>query len=171
MESWTKATLTFVGSWGKTALERRRTVTWNLAAVGRKVTAWKRQAKKTDPKRLTRPLDTNEYIAINYSTNTLKYIPHARRTNLQKSQRAKTKDTNKRVFSSLHKVRLEIKIGLFWIFSLGLVCAKKFRLLVLWSYAYFLKACTLDTRMKHLEENSIFYKDWRTSFSGNISLT
>ena len=67
------------------------------------MTAWKRQAKKTDPKRLTRPLDTNEYIAINYSTNTLKYIPHARRTNLQKSQRAKTKDTNKRVFSSLHK--------------------------------------------------------------------
>ena len=57
------------------------------------MTAWKRKAKKTDLKRLTRPLDTNEYIAINYSTNTLKYIPHARRTNLQKSQRAKTKDT------------------------------------------------------------------------------
>ena len=123
------------------------------------MTAWKRKAKKTDLKRLTRPLDTNEYIAINYSTNTLKYIPHARRTNLQKSQRAKTKDTNKRVFSSLHKVSLEIKIGLFWIFSLGLVCVIKFRLLVLWSYAYFLKACALDTRMKHLEENSIFYKD------------
>ena len=75
------------------------------------MTTWKRQAKKTDPKRLTRPLDTNEYIAINYSTNTLKYIPLERRTNLQKSQRAKTKDTKKRVFSSLHKVRLEIKIG------------------------------------------------------------
>ena len=120
--------------------------------------AWNgKRTKKTDPKRLTRPLDTNEYIAINCSTNTLKYIPHARRTNLQKSQRAKTKDTNKRVFSSLHKVRLEIKIGLFWIFSLGLVCANKFRLLVLWSYAYFLKACALDTRMKHCFIRSLYF--------------
>ena len=59
-------------------------------------------SEKTDPKRLTRPLDTNKYTTINYSTNTLKYIPHARRTNIQKSQRAKTKDTNKQVFSSLH---------------------------------------------------------------------
>ena len=56
------------------------------------MTAWKWQAiKKTDPKRLTRPLDTNEYIAINYSTNTLKYIPHARRTNIQKSKGQKQK--------------------------------------------------------------------------------
>ena len=73
------------------------------------MTAWKWQAKKTDPKRLTRPLDTNEYITINYSTNTLKYILHARRTNIhvQKSQRAKTKDANKRAFSSLqHFFRL-----------------------------------------------------------------
>ena len=59
-------------------------------------------SEKTDPKRLTRPLDTNEYITINYSTNTLKHIPHARRTNIQKSQRAKTKDTDKRVFCSLY---------------------------------------------------------------------
>ena len=59
-------------------------------------------SEKTDPKRLTRPLDTNKYTTINYSTNTLKYIPHARQTNIQKSQRAKTKDTNKQVFSSLH---------------------------------------------------------------------
>ena len=59
-------------------------------------------SEKTDQQRLTRPLDTNEYIKINYSTNKLKYIPHARRTNIQKSQRAKTKDTNKRVISSLH---------------------------------------------------------------------
>ena len=29
-------------------------------------------SEKTDPKGLTRPLDTNEYITINYSTNTLK---------------------------------------------------------------------------------------------------
>ena len=49
----------------------------------------------------TRPLDTNEYIIINYTTNMLKYILHARQTNIQKSQRAKTKDTNKQVFSSL----------------------------------------------------------------------
>ena len=49
-ESWTKATLTFVGSWEKTALEQRRTVTWNLAAVGRKLIAWKRQAKKLTSK-------------------------------------------------------------------------------------------------------------------------
>ena len=34
----------------------------------------------------------------------LKYIPHTRRTNLQKSQRAKTKDTNKRAFSSLQHI-------------------------------------------------------------------
>ena len=61
-------------------------------------------SEKTDPKRLTRPLDAIKYITINYSTNTLKYIPHARRTNVQKSQRAKTKDTNKRVFSSLHTI-------------------------------------------------------------------
>ena len=58
--------------------------------------------EKTDPKRLTHPLDTKKYTTINYSTNTLKYIPHARRTNIQKSQRVKTKDTNKQVFSSLH---------------------------------------------------------------------
>ena len=58
-------------------------------------------SEKTDPKRLTRPSDTNKYTTINYSTNTLKYIPHARQTNIQKSQRAKTKDTNKQVFSSL----------------------------------------------------------------------
>ena len=60
--------------------------------------------KKTDPKRLTRPLDTNEYITVNYSTNTLKYILHARRANIQKSQRAKTKDANKRAFSSLQHI-------------------------------------------------------------------
>ena len=60
-------------------------------------------SEKTDPKRLTHPLDTNKYTTINnYSNNTLKYIPHARRTNIQKSKRAKTKDTNKQVFSSLH---------------------------------------------------------------------
>ena len=53
-------------------------------------------------KRLTRPLDTNKYTTINYLTNTLKYIPHERQTNIQKFQRAKTKDTNKQVFSSLH---------------------------------------------------------------------
>ena len=40
-------------------------------------------------------------MTVNYSTSTLKYIPHARQTTIQKSQRAKTKDTNKRVFSSL----------------------------------------------------------------------
>ena len=79
--------------WGcAETLPRRRTVMWNLAAVGRKMTAWKWQAiKKTDPKRLTRPLDTNEYIAVNYSTNTLKYIPYARRTNIQKSKGQKQK--------------------------------------------------------------------------------
>ena len=58
-------------------------------------------SEKTDPKRLTYPLDTNKYIIINYSTNMLKYILHARKTNIQKSQRAKTKDTNKQMFSSL----------------------------------------------------------------------
>ena len=31
-------------------------------------------SEKIDLKRLTRPLDTNEYIRINYLTNTLKYI-------------------------------------------------------------------------------------------------
>ena len=60
-------------------------------------------SEKTDPKRLTHPLDTNKCTTTNnYSNNTLKYIPHARRTNIQKSKRAKTKDTNKQVFSSLH---------------------------------------------------------------------
>ena len=34
-------------------------------------------SEKIDLKRLTRPLDTNEYITINYLTNTLKYIRHA----------------------------------------------------------------------------------------------
>ena len=49
-------------------------------------------SEKTDPKRLTRPLDTNKYTTINYSTNTLKYIPHARQTNIQnpKGQKQKT---------------------------------------------------------------------------------
>ena len=60
------------------------------------------ESEKTDPKRLMRPLDTNKYTTINYSTNTLKYIPQARQTNTKKFQRAKTKDTNKQVFSSLH---------------------------------------------------------------------
>ena len=48
-------------------------------------------SEKTDPKRLTLPLDAIKYITINYSTNTLKYIPHTRRTNVQKSQKAKQK--------------------------------------------------------------------------------
>ena len=49
-------------------------------------------SEKTDPKRLTRPLDAIKYITINYSTNMLKYIPHARRTNVQnpKGQKQKT---------------------------------------------------------------------------------
>ena len=64
--------------------------------------------EKTDPKKLTRPLHTNEYITINYSTNTLKHIPHERRTNIQKSERAKTKDTNKRVFSSLQEYATQV---------------------------------------------------------------
>ena len=58
-------------------------------------------SKKTDPKRLTHPLDTNKYITINYSTNMLKYIT-AWQPKIQKSQRAETKDINKQVFSSLH---------------------------------------------------------------------
>ena len=48
-------------------------------------------SEKTDPERLTCPLDTNKFITVNYSTNTLKYIPHAQQTSVQKSQRAKTK--------------------------------------------------------------------------------
>ena len=47
-------------------------------------------SEKTDPERLTCPLDTNKFITVNYSTNTLKYIPHAQQTSVQKSQRAKT---------------------------------------------------------------------------------
>ena len=50
-------------------------------------------SEKTDPERLTCPLDTNEFITVNYLTNTLKYILHAQQTSLQKSQRAKTKDS------------------------------------------------------------------------------
>ena len=42
----------------------------------------------------------------------MKYIPHARRTNLQKSQGAKTKDTNKRVFSSSqYEIVLQCRIS------------------------------------------------------------
>ena len=48
-------------------------------------------SEKTDPKRLTRPLDTNKYTTINYSTNMLKYIPHARQTNIQKIPKGKNK--------------------------------------------------------------------------------
>ena len=40
-------------------------------------------SEKIDLKRLTRPLDTNEYITINYLTNTLKHIWHAWRINIQ----------------------------------------------------------------------------------------
>lgn len=42
-------------------------------------------SEKTDPKRLRCPVDTNEYITLNYLTNMLKYIPHVQRTNIQKS--------------------------------------------------------------------------------------
>ena len=55
-------------------------------------------------KMTTRPLNTNEeneYITINYSTNTLKYIPHARRTNIHNPKGQNTKDTNEWAFSSL----------------------------------------------------------------------
>ena len=42
-------------------------------------------SEKTDPKRLRCPVDTNEYITLNYLTNMLKYIPHVQCTNIQKS--------------------------------------------------------------------------------------
>ena len=51
-------------------------------------------SEKTDPERLTCPLDTNEFITVNYSTNTLKYIPHAQQFKLAyknpKGQKQKT---------------------------------------------------------------------------------
>ena len=103
-ESWTKATLTFVRSWEKNCTGAATNC--NVKSGCRRGEKWplgNGKRKKTDPMRLTRPLDTNEYITI-YSTNTLKYILHARRTNIQKSQRAKTKDANKRAFSSLQHI-------------------------------------------------------------------
>ena len=50
-QQWTKHSK-HSRSWEKTALERQWTVTWNLAAVGRKMTAWKWQAKKLTRKGL-----------------------------------------------------------------------------------------------------------------------
>ena len=50
-QQWTKHSK-HSRSWEKTALERQWTVTWNLAAVGRKMTAWKWQAKKLTRKNL-----------------------------------------------------------------------------------------------------------------------
>ena len=44
----------------------------HLLGAGKKNDRLEMASEKTDPKRLTRPLDTNEYITINYSTNTLK---------------------------------------------------------------------------------------------------
>lgn len=51
-------------------------------------------AKRKEPKTITLPLNTNEeneYITINYTSDTLKYIPHARRTSTNNPKRKKYK--------------------------------------------------------------------------------
>ena len=65
-ESWTKATLTFVRSWEKNCTGAATNCNVKSGCRRAKIYRLEMESEKTDQQRLTRPLDTNEYIKINY---------------------------------------------------------------------------------------------------------